>query len=567
MLTLIMIVSLLCFVIAVIGMIICCFKIIKNLINIVPIPVCILHDTKIIKFNKNFAHTFTLKDAKCTLIELFEPKGPAKFEDKIGRIYNITSFKFLHYRIVCFALAEDTEQEWLYNMPLPTLVINGKGFVCKFNMLAGAYIEDAIGCNIADFIAKTRHKDWFNLLSKAKDNSDNWHNIEFFWKGAVKLFIKQINQERLLVIIDDLNEMETLRQQAQKAQNLQTMGALVTGIVHDFNNMLTAIFGFTHLIEQKPGMQNNNDIKHINTIIKRAQEIVKQLLTLSTEDKEQGCDLIKVIEDSLPILQISCENIELYLKKTTSKDCMVNMSKGQLLQIATNLTLNAKQAKATKIQLTLDHKTVQGVISIKSGSLMNGEYAMLTVEDNGTGISDQIAHKLLKTFLTTKKDGAGVGLASITRMINMQGGGLDFHSNYNGTTFIVYLPIMKQAGKGNNNANAKLLLVEDDSMIRELTAKALRYKGYEVVEAENGEQALEKFDRSIQCIITDALMPKMNGVQLIHKLQEMRINVPIFLISGIDASELCEHVPKNVITLTKPIQIKDLLMVLGKYLT
>lgn len=493
---------------------------------------------RILQANKNFNESFTgarhigdiTKEYKNDLIK-----------DNLGKVWQVRQIDFWAIKILVFKL----EYSWINQVPFPMFVIDREGRVLQANKSLFMQVGDLV----QSYIPKTRLRDWNVLLQNAKKD---WSNIEVLWPDGelVKLFVT-LQNDQLTVLLQ--TDAENLRQVAQRAQNLQLLGSLTASIVHDFSNFLTAINGFCYLKDQ-------DSYENIQATADKAHALTTQLLELArTNQNQASCDVTKIINQSLPLLNSMCMHSIDIKTKLTQQECKTNITSSQILQIITNFVLNAKEAGGKNVTILLQRE--QCSKKLRSG-FVSGEFIVLSVQDDGPGISHEHDDKILKLFFTTKDTGSGIGLASIARMLTIQGGGIDFISNPSYTVFSAYIPILVESAKANRTKT--ILFAEDDDLVRQLTVKALQKSGYNIIACENGQQALDKLDANVDIVLTDAIMPVLNGVQLALKIRELDAKLPILLMSGIDSQELAQHLPKNITILTKPLQIKKLIEVLAK---
>lgn len=346
-----------------------------------------------------------------------------------------------------------------------------------------------------------------------------------------------------------------LEEQLHQAQKMEAIGRLAGGVAHDFNNLLTAIMGYAALAMQTlpPNHPANKDIQGIHNTTDRAAYLTRQLLAFARrqvfEPKTLNLnDLIRNVEKMLR--RLINEDIELVTLLAPDVG-LVKADPHQLEQVLINLVVNARDAmpeggKLTieTANVTLDQEYVQHHLEI-----IPGDYVQLTVSDIGMGITPEVKSRLFEPFFTTKEfdKGTGLGLATCFGIIKQSGGYIEVDSEWGqGASFKVYLPqvvgeIISQPAKQETlgelpRGNEKILLVEDESAVRELAAATLRRQGYTVLEAANGEEALQVTETlanpMFQLLVTDVVMPRLGGKALADRLCKMYPELKVLFISG-----------------------------------
>jgi len=354
-------------------------------------------------------------------------------------------------------------------------------------------------------------------------------------------------------------ELEKLvRERTQKliqTERLAVVGQLAGGIAHDFNNHLTAILGVSELLLRSTTLRKTvrQDIQSIHVAGKRAGDLVKQLLTFSRKQmvNPEIVSLNSGIQGIRKLLpRLIGEDIELLIHCDPDlKD--IRMDAGQIEQIIMNLAVNARDAMPRRGTLLIETSNVclEGTYrDSKQLSVPPGEYVLLAVTDNGSGIPENIRHQIFEPFFTTKEKGGGtgLGLASVYGIVRQAGGDILVYSEVGvGTTFKIFLPAMEAgcARKGKAQAALKelprgcetILLVEDEDSVRDFTARWLSNQGYRVVKAREGKEALamvRSLDRPVDLLMTDVVMPHMDGHDLARRLQKIYGGLKVLYMSG-----------------------------------
>jgi PAS domain S-box-containing protein len=351
----------------------------------------------------------------------------------------------------------------------------------------------------------------------------------------------------------DVTRELQLEEQYQQAQKMQAVGLLAGGIAHDFNNLLTAINGFAEMIQlelsaQDPLQELVNTIRYSG---KRAADLIQQLLVFSRKQitEPKIINLNDVVSNTSRLLtRLIEENIEVEIDLMPTL-WSVKIDAVQVDQVVVNLAVNARDAMPNGglLSLKTENVIVDEAYAADHLDLVPGEYAMLTVRDNGEGMSAEVKAHIFEPFYTTKVEGkgTGLGLATVFGIVKQHSGHIWVDSELEkGTTFKVYLPraqgvnTAKPQTRRNNDilqGTETVLLVEDEEAVRDLASYVLRRQGYTVLEATNGEDALrltKEHTGVIDLLFTDTVMPKMGGEVLIGHFKTIRPDTKILLTSG-----------------------------------
>jgi two-component system, cell cycle sensor histidine kinase and response regulator CckA len=384
-------------------------------------------------------------------------------------------------------------------------------------------------------------------------------------------------------------ERENIMNQLIQSQKMEVVGRLAGGVAHDFNNLLTAINGYAGLAYSKLAENNpvRNDIKVIQECGEKAANLTKQLLTFSrkqiVEPKILNINQI-IMEVDKMLKRLIGENIEL---KTVIEDSLksIKVDKVQLEQILTNLVVNARDAIDENGTITIFTKniTVDKEIDSVHNTIKPGDYVMLSVKDNGHGISEDVMEHIFEPFFTTKDQGkgTGLGLATVFGIIKQNEGAILIESSKDeGSEFKIYFPATDQVApdsaiefneKDLPTGNETILLTEDEESIREFVLDILEEYGYTILEAENGTEALEKaknYNKNIHLLLSDVVMPSMNGQQLAEALKDVHPETKVMFMSGYTESTAIQKGILELKTgfLQKPFSANDLITKVRKIL-
>ncbi len=360
------------------------------------------------------------------------------------------------------------------------------------------------------------------------------------------------NVVRLAGTLTDVTERRRLEEELRQSQKMEAVGRLAGGVAHDFNNLLTAIKGYSGLLLEslEEGDERRQDVEEIDRAADRAAALTRQLLAFSRKQVLQPAtlDLDVVVGEMQNMLRrLIGEDVQLV---TRSGDSVwkVKADPGQLEQVVMNLVLNARDAMPGGGTLTLetanlrvDQRYVDRKVTVAAGS-----YVMLLVTDTGVGMDAETQARVFEPFFTTKErgKGTGLGLSTVYGIVKQSGGFVWVDSAPGrGTTFTIYLPRAVDAAPlpdagpacGGIDGTETVLLVEDEQALRALAVRVLEARGYTVLEASNGEQALraaEAYAGRIDLVVTDVVMPVMGGRELVERLGRARPATRVLYMSG-----------------------------------
>jgi signal transduction histidine kinase len=376
--------------------------------------------------------------------------------------------------------------------------------------------------------------------------------------------------------------LEVTEERLRQAQRMEAIGQLAGGIAHDFNNLLTPIVGCAGLILSASGDETIRErAELIASAADRAALLTRQLLAFSRRQILQPVvlDLNAVLRDTHALLaEVLGSDLELRLELDESAGS-VEADRSQLDQVVLNLAVNARDAMPEGGTLTLKTGALWlEQFAADSLTLAPGAYTTLSVRDTGTGMNDEVRSHAFEPFYTTKKDGdgSGLGLATVYGIIKQSGGELQIESEPgSGSVFTVYLPQvvadkepeLDQATFTNHAAHTverTVLVVDDEEIVRRFICEALELHSYTVLEAANGLEALELCrgrGAEIDVVLTDMTMPAMTGHELIERLAQEQMQIPVVCMSGYAESSILEtHTLSPAIAyLPKPFSTPDLL--------
>lgn len=353
-------------------------------------------------------------------------------------------------------------------------------------------------------------------------------------------------------IARDMTERKRMEEQLRQVQKMNAVGRLAGSVAHDFNNRLTAILGFTDLLLKRSNEPDPRRyyLEQIKLASERATELTRQLLTFSRQPvlAPQVLNLNEAASEWGTLARVLLgENIEIQII-LGSEVGLVKADPGQLEHVIMNLAINACDAMPNGGHFVLETTDIE-ISELQSQfnpAIPPGNYVRLLVKDTGCGMSDETLSHLFEPFFTTKERGKGTGLGLFTAygIIQQSGGYIEVKSAVGeGSAFMIYLPVVQdaQAVKPASVAAASvprretILLVEDDATVREVTREILISEGYTVLEAVNGQTALElamQFEEAIDLVVTDVRMPGVSGYEVAEKLRILRPGLRVLFISA-----------------------------------
>lgn len=412
---------------------------------------------------------------------------------------------------------------------------------------------------------------------------------KFLEVKALPRLDKENNLTGLVHVVADISERKKaeekqfkLQAQLNQAQKMESIGRLAGGIAHDFNNILTAILGYSQLVlkELPPESKLCSDVNTVIEAGRKAAVLTGQLLAFSR--KQVLCmrptDLNQVVEDLVRILsRVIGEDIILDLHLSPDIDLVV-ADPGQIEQVMFNLAVNARDAMPAGghfiIETSMVNLTADFIEQHGDGETQYGPHVLLAVTDTGSGIEEKNKEHIFDPFFTTKEvgKGTGLGLATVYGIIKQHGGLIYVYSELDkGTTFKIYLPVgpQKEIEKKEKpfdiipKGDETILLVEDDTDVRQLVEIFLAQGGYKILSAPNGHEALgesRNYDGVIDLLLTDVIMPKMNGQELANELRKTRPDIQVIFMSGYTDDVIAHHgvLEEGVHFIQKPITMNGL---------
>ena len=427
------------------------------------------------------------------------------------------------------------------------------------------------------------------VMSGEKANCFFQHKQADGNNADVELFCSKVqfnNKEYLHVIVHDITEQNRLKEQLRQSQKLESIGRLAGGMAHDYNNILTVILNYSELAltKLKPGDTVYSYIGEIKKAAERSNRITSQLLTFARSQSynPQTLDLNNAIEDMLNMLtSLTGESIELEWRPVKNL-WLTKIDPSHVDQILANLCVNAKDAIDGDGKIRIETKNMSiDQNSFKSNfQITPGDYIVLTISDNGCGMDEETQENIFEPFFTTKEQGkgTGLGLSTIYGIVKQNDGFIRVNSEPGkGTAFDIYLKRTYDVPEIKNNnekkdsikmtTNKTILIVDDEVAIIKAASEILENFGYDVLTASDTHNAVkiaEEYENDINVLVTDMIMPDMNGKELADKISLIYPDIKILFISGYYSDVLSNQ--NEEYFLQKPFSMNELANKVGMIL-
>jgi two-component system, cell cycle sensor histidine kinase and response regulator CckA len=436
------------------------------------------------------------------------------------------------------------------------------------SMLGFASVEEALGTDLASLYKDPEDRQEFLDALCAERRLENrepeyrrpdgksLHAIE----NAVGVFDEGGDLIEIRGYVIDTTQRKQLEDQLRQSQKMEAVGQLAGGIAHDFNNILTVILGFSELLlaSFEPDTPGRADVEEIQKAGKRASDLTRQLLAFSRRQVVQPVVLdVNVVLTGMDRLvrKLFGEDLD-FVTMLTANEARVKMDQGQLEQVVTNLVVNGRDAMPDGGKLTVGTSSVQ-LDELGRGrfEFRPGRYVLISVSDTGTGMDAETQSRIFEPFFTTKEIGRGTGLgfSTVYGIVKQARGFIDVHSEPGSTTFKIYLPLTDEPLTSAEGApptirpvlrDMTILVVEDDTAVRELIRKTLAAEGCRILEAENGSEALgllEQREKPVDLVLTDVVMPEMGGRSLADHVGRLYPELKILFMSGYPSTMIASH--------------------------
>ena len=541
-----------------------------------------------------------------TVSAYFSLAGPHSADQMRIAILRLSLFFFVAMLICWLNAALRATQEDLRRSELSfrSLVTNAPYGICRCDSTgkildANPAFLDLLGFTSAGEIVGqqiytlyTDVEQWFDLADYLRSSAP-FKGLTAEWKRKSGTTVVRVsggsvpNGRRLGVVFElfaeDVTERRTLEQQLRQSQKMEAVGRLAGGIAHDFNNLLMVISGYSEFLLERLGAEPDlrGPAQEIASASERASSLTRQLLAFSRKQMlaPRIVNLNEIATENLKMLtRMIGEDIDLVMVPSPNL-WPVRADAGQIEQVIMNLAINARDAMPSGGKLTIEtsNLTLDEDYARIHAPLRPGEYVMISISDTGMGMDSETQSHIFEPFFTTKgTKGTGLGLSTVYGIVKQSGGYIWVYSEVGrGTTFKIYLPRVaslevapaqppesRQLQKVEPGTET-ILLVEDEANLRYLARQYLEKQGYKVIEAADGAVAMQiavAHEAVIHLLLTDVIMPGMNGRELAQRVSEIRPNVKVLYMSGYTENVIGHNgtLDAGVSLLQKPFNLRDL---------
>jgi two-component system, cell cycle sensor histidine kinase and response regulator CckA len=515
--------------------------------------------------------------------------------------------------------AEVRFMRFFQNTPMAIATVDKTGRIARSNARFASAFEDLFKSDDRSILSVVAERDRPVLeaaIRKAAEGQSDIAPVEALLNGSLErwanFFVLAVDEEdrdgeAAIVYALETTAQRTLENRVQQQQKMESVGQLAGGIAHDFNNVLSAIMMATDFLlnAHKPTDPSFKDIMQIKQNANRAAALVRQLLAFSRKQtlRPQVLDLAETLSD-LGMLLKRLIGEKVTLEIVHGRDLWpVKVDISQFEQVIVNLAVNARDAMPDGGKLTVRTTNVSaedcGKYAYKG--MPKANYVLVEVSDTGTGIPPDIIDKIFEPFFTTKEvgKGTGLGLSTVYGIVKQTGGFIYANSEMGRTSFLIFLPRhipgaeevlaqipagevpaiadaisaaddMARAATADLTGQGTILLVEDEEGLRALNARGLISRGYTVLEAGNGVEAIEAFDKHghVDLVVSDVVMPEMDGPTLLRELRQRDPEVKIIFVSGYAEEAFSKNLPdqEQYSFLAKPFTLKQLVAEVKKTL-
>ncbi len=491
--------------------------------------------------------------------------------------------------------------DFFRNAPMGVAIISDEGRVTEANAVFAEFFalsaSSVAGASFPELVAAPERGAALDLIGRAAAGELSHEPVEIRTNAGARAADKNAQvfaspfmaspegEKRIILFLVDISEQKALQSQFAQSQKMQAIGQLAGGVAHDFNNLLQAIIGNCDLLLMRhaagdPSFAEINEVRQ-NSV--RAAGLVRQLLAFSRQQTLQPKVLglsDTLTELSMLLRRLLGERVELGLEH--AQDLWpVRADESQISNAIVNLAVNARDAmpqEGGKVTIRTSNVTLATARPIGTGQMPAGDYVLIEVADTGSGIPKENLTKIFEPFFTTKPvgQGTGLGLSTVYGVVKQTGGFITAESEMGrGTTFQIYLPRFtateaavpeapeERSAPSDITGQDTILLVEDEDAVRSFAARALRMRGYTVMEASGGEAALDIVRRhqgGIDLLISDVVMPNMDGPTLVRAARRLRPEMRIIYMSGYaeEAFRRNEETAEHMHFLAKPFGLKQL---------
>lgn len=441
------------------------------------------------------------------------------------------------------------------SVPEGVLLLSIDGSIRLTNPIADSFLKILVPNEINGRLHQLGDKPLKTLLTPPPNGL--WHEVikddQVFEAIAKPVEEAFDNNSGWVLVLRDITQERNIQKRAQQQERLAAVGQLAAGIAHDFNNIMAVITLYTELISRTVKMPARAHDK-LTTIEKQAQlatDLIQQILDFSRQSvlERRPLDLVPFMKELVRLLERTLpENIQVTLD-IGDDEYLILADPSRIQQVMMNLAVNARDATPNggRLNMSLTQLSAEDGKLHHGQDIPTGDWIRIQVSDSGIGIPSDLLSQIFEPFFTTKEvgKGTGLGLAQVYGIVQQHDGFIDVSSTIGkGTTFYMYFPVFEVETNGTGTFedatlqlghSERILLVEDDPMTREALVESLSFLNYQVIQAQNGREALAILQtkaHDISLVLSDVVMPEMGGVDLLHLIREQNLTVPVVLLTG-----------------------------------
>jgi two-component system cell cycle sensor histidine kinase/response regulator CckA len=462
-------------------------------------------------------------------------------------------------RVFTLSTADQLYRMFVENMHDGAATVSASGLILYANQRLAELLSCSREAIVGSHVSRFTVPGAWSVLEQAQLDSARDANVELDLVGADGIVVRvlagvsplEIDGDALsCVTFTDLRATKTLEEQLRQAQKMESIGSLAGGIAHDFNNLLTVIRGYSALLAPKVDDPKGQEaVTRIDQAAEQAAALTGQLLAFSRQQvlHPEVSDVNIVVSKTLTLLE-RLLGADILVESLLAPDLTpILVDRGQLTQVILNLAVNARDAMAKGGLLTIQTENclLDDAYVATHQEVIPGRYVLIKVTDTGAGMDTETSQRVFDPFFTTKSTGTGLGLSTVYGIVRQSGGHIWIHSEPGiGTMFNVYFPATEDPilpphapiRVDSVAGNETILLVEDNETLRVLTAEVLESYGYRVLAAATGPEAIALADGEsldgIDLLLTDIVMPEMNGREVSERITESRPDLRVLFTSG-----------------------------------
>ena len=482
-------------------------------------------------------------------------------------------------------------QQIMDTVPEGVLFLDAKHRVALANPAAEEYLTILADAKIGDILVHLGGHSLDSLL-RLETEEKPYHEIKITdpVPGVFELMSRPLANEvesgGWVMLLQDVTESRRVQEQVQEQERLAAVGQLAAGIAHDFNNLLTGIIGFAELMQMRLEIPEPGPayLDQVTKLGRQAANLIGQILDFSRRSvsQQQSLDLVPFLKESIKFLERTIPEIVHIVLEVTPGEFVIKADPTKIQQVLTNLAVNARDVMPAggELRFRLTQLSLEREEEPPCADLPPGDWVVLAISDTGGGIPAEIQSHIFEPFFTTKErgKGTGLGLAQVYGIVKQHHGYIDFKSELGqGTTFTIYLPaLVGVTSEAEEIAPVRiprghgemLLLIEDEPDVLEVNQLILEELGYRVLTSTNGKQALEIYGdhkEEIALVLTDMVMPEMDGLALYKALKARYPEVKVLLMTGYPLNEESNKLLSEGIVnwLQKPVDINHMAQVIS----